>query len=47
MESRIGGKDISLKGKQTILVPAGVTHEFWNPNETPAEFIIVMFGEGA
>ena len=30
-----------------MLVPGGVTHEFWNPNEDAAEFIILMFGEGA
>jgi mannose-6-phosphate isomerase-like protein (cupin superfamily) len=47
LDSRIGGKEISIEGKQTILVPAGVAHEFWNPNDEPAEFIIIMFGEGA
>jgi len=30
-----------------MFVPPGVTHEFWNPHETPAEMIILMFGEGA
>ena len=47
MESRIGGREVLLEGKQAVLVPAGVAHEFWNTAETPAEFIIVMFGEGA
>jgi hypothetical protein len=47
LECRIDGKKISVKGKQTMLVPAGVSHEFWNPYEAPAEFIIIMFGEGA
>lgn len=47
MESRIGGKELTLVGKQAMLVPAGVPHEFWNLGDTPAEFIIIMFGEGA
>jgi len=47
MDCRIGGRAMSLEGKQTVLVPAGVTHEFWNPHDTPAEFILNMFGEGA
>ena len=47
LECRIGGESISIDGKQTMLVPAGVSHEFWNPNDSPAEFIIIMFGEGA
>jgi mannose-6-phosphate isomerase-like protein (cupin superfamily) len=47
MESRIGGEAMTLEGKQAILVPAGVPHEFWNSNDTPAEFIIIMFGDGA
>lgn len=47
MESRIGGKEMTLEGKQAILVPAGVPHEFWNNQEAPAEFILIMFGEGA
>ncbi|UCH82930.1 MAG: hypothetical protein JSW50_10690 [Candidatus Latescibacterota bacterium] len=47
LECRIGGKEMSIEGKQTMLVPAGVSHEFWNPNDEPAEFILIMFGEGA
>lgn len=47
MESRIGGKELTLDGKQAMLVPAGVPHEFWNLGDAPAEFILVMFGEGA
>ena len=47
MESRIGGETMTLEAKQAVLVPAGVAHEFWNTRDTPAEFIIIMFGEGA
>ena len=47
MESRIDGEQMTLEGKQAVLVPTGVTHEFWNTHDTPAEFIIIMFGDGA
>lgn len=46
-ESKIGGKYLTIKAGQSVLIPAGVTHEFWNNSKTPAEFIILMFGEGA
>lgn len=38
---------ISVDVKQTILVSARVTHEFWNPNDEPAELILIMFVEGS
>jgi mannose-6-phosphate isomerase-like protein (cupin superfamily) len=47
MDCRIGGKEMTLEGKQAILVPAGVPHEFWNTHEVPVEMILIMFGEGA
>ena len=47
MESRIGGEVMTIEGKQAILVPAGVPHEFWNTSDIPAEFILIMFGDGA
>ena len=46
-EARIGGKQLTFPASEMMLVPAGVTHEFWNPHDEPAEFIILMFGEGA
>jgi len=46
-EARIGGKYLKLKAGESALIPKDVTHEFWNNNEESAEFIIVMFGEGA
>ncbi|MCK4942651.1 MAG: cupin domain-containing protein [Candidatus Aminicenantes bacterium] len=45
--ARIGGKLIELKKESCLHIPPGVTHEFWNDNEEPAECIIVMFGTGA
>jgi len=44
---KIGGKEGTLQAGEMILVPAGVSHEFWNPYDEPAEVILVMFGAGA
>lgn len=46
-QARIGGKLIKLKEESCLHIPSGVSHEFWNNNDEPAECIIVMFGEGA
>ncbi len=45
--ARIGGQEMEIRAGQTMLIPENVTHEFWNDKAEPAEFIIVMFGEGA
>jgi hypothetical protein len=45
--AKIGGKSIELKKGSFLHIPSGVTHELWNDGDEPAEFIIVMFGEGA
>lgn len=45
--AKIGGNGLTFPASETILVPAGVTHEFWNLYEEPAEMILLMFGEGA
>jgi hypothetical protein len=47
LDCRIGGEELRVESRQTMFVPAGVPHEFWNPSGQPAEFIIIMFGEGA
>lgn len=46
-EAKLGGKNVILEKGQMIFIPAGMTHEFWNNNEEPAEVILLMFGEGA
>jgi hypothetical protein len=43
----IGGKEVVLGAGQMVFIPAGVSHEAWNPNAEPAEIILLMFGEGA
>jgi mannose-6-phosphate isomerase-like protein (cupin superfamily) len=45
--ARIGGQEVTLQEGQALFIPAGVSHEFWNPYEQPAEAILLMFGEGA
>jgi len=47
LSARIGGRALTLRKDSCLVIPAGVSHEFWNDNARPAEFIIVMFGEGA
>jgi mannose-6-phosphate isomerase-like protein (cupin superfamily)/putative sterol carrier protein len=46
-QAKIGGDLVTLKSGTCLHIPATVTHEFWNDKEEAAEFIIVMFGEGA
>ena len=46
-EAKIGGKQLAFPAGEMMLVPAGVTHEFWNPHDEPAEMIVFMFGQGA
>lgn len=45
--ARLGGRQMALEDNQAIFVPAGMTHEFWNPGEERATLILIMFGENA
>lgn len=47
LAAKIAGKQVTFPAGEMMFVPPGVTREFWNPHETPAEMIILMFGEGA
>ncbi len=44
---KLGGLEKTVGGGQMIFVPPGTAHEVWNPFDEPAEFIILMFGDGA
>jgi mannose-6-phosphate isomerase-like protein (cupin superfamily) len=44
---KIGGREVELRAGETLFVPPGVTHEFWNTNEGPMRGVLIMFGEGA
>jgi len=46
-KAKIGGVEKTLEPGQMMFVPPGTAHEAWNPFDEPAEFIILMFGEGA
>ncbi|RKQ94194.1 cupin domain-containing protein [Maricaulis maris] len=45
--ARINGIDKEVGDGQMILIPAGMSHEFLNPFDQPAEFLLFMFGDGA
>ena len=45
--AKVGGVEKTLEAGQMVFVPAGTAHEAWNPYDEPAEFIVLMFGEGA
>ena len=45
--ARLNGVDQDVHGGQAIMIPAGMTHEFLNPYEEPAQFLLFMFGDGA
>ncbi len=45
--AKVGGVEKTLEPGQMIFVPPGIAHEAWNPFAEPAEFIILMFGDGA
>jgi mannose-6-phosphate isomerase-like protein (cupin superfamily) len=47
LESRIGGRQLTIQAGEMTFVPAGIAHEFWNAHDAPAEMIVLMFGEGA
>lgn len=42
--ARIGGIERTVAASEAVHVPKGIPHEFWNPNQAPLEFIILMWG---
>jgi mannose-6-phosphate isomerase-like protein (cupin superfamily) len=45
--ARIDGVDQEVSDGQILFIPPGMSHEFLNPFDEPAEFLLFMFGEGA
>lgn len=45
--ARIGGEEVVLEEGQTVMIPTGVTHEFFAGDAQYGEFVIIMWGEGA
>lgn len=44
---KLGGVEKAVEAGQAVFVPPGTAHEAWNPFDEPAQFIILMFGDGA
>lgn len=42
--ARIDGVEREIAANEAIRIPAGAPHEFWNPNEEPLEFVLLMWG---
>jgi mannose-6-phosphate isomerase-like protein (cupin superfamily) len=45
--ARIDGETREIVEGEALIIPKGISHEFWNPNETPMEGVLLMFGDGA
>jgi hypothetical protein len=45
--AKVGGVERVLEPGQMVFIPPGIAHEAWNPFDEPAEFILLMFGDGA
>jgi mannose-6-phosphate isomerase-like protein (cupin superfamily) len=46
-QSRMDGRERTLHEGEAVLVPAGMTHEFWAGDDQYGEMIMIAFGEGA
>lgn len=44
---RIGGEELLFEEGQTVIIPSGVTHEFFADGSQYGEFVILMWGDGA
>jgi quercetin dioxygenase-like cupin family protein len=47
IQARLGGEERTCTEGEAVLVPAGMTHEFWARPDQYGELILIMFGEGA
>lgn len=47
MEARLGGIHRLLREGEAVLVPAGMSHEFWARDDQYGEMIMIAFGDGA
>ncbi len=47
IKARLGGFEQTIRAGQAVLVPAGMSHEFWAGPHDHGEFILLMTGEGA
>ncbi|MGB5262581.1 MAG: cupin domain-containing protein [Lutimonas sp.] len=47
VKARLNDIDYEIEAGNAFFIPPGMTHEVLNPYDEPAEFILLMFGEGA
>lgn len=45
--ARIGGEELQVEEGDSIFIPPGTPHEFWNGHDGDFQMILMMFGEGA
>ena len=45
--ARLNEVDYEIEAGNAFFIPPGMTHEVLNPFDEPAEFVLLMFGEGA
>lgn len=45
--AKIDGKEVLFEEGHSYLIPAEISHEFWNPFENPTQGVLIMYGEGA
>lgn len=46
-KAKIDGKEMIFEEGHSYLIPAEVSHEFWNPFDIPVQGVLIMYGEGA
>jgi mannose-6-phosphate isomerase-like protein (cupin superfamily) len=46
-KAKFDGKLVKLEANKAYLIPAGMTHEFWNDGDASLEFVLIMYGDGA
>jgi quercetin dioxygenase-like cupin family protein len=46
-KAKIGGEELIFEEGHSYLIPAEVSHEFWNSFDSPAQGVLIMYGEGA
>jgi hypothetical protein len=47
VHARLAGVERILSAGEAVLIPAGMSHEFWVDEDGYGEAVVVMFGEGA
>ena len=43
----VDGEPVTISAGNTVFIPAGVAHKWWNDTDEPVEVILVMWGDGA